>query len=419
MVNFCRKELLYALVVLMGSMNFGFVIGYTSPAIPQFEKNWGTSKMLTTWFNAIFCLFAIIGPFIATYLLSKFGRKPTLSIIASVTGVFWCILCLTSEKRFWIGIVVRGLLGLSVGAYSSITPMYLIELAPKDITGFFGSLNQFFLVIGIIWMYLQGNWYSWMTLNFTGIAFSFVQAILVWAIPETAPKKIEEPLLQEEQPQAAQTNQNNDTLWQKKYMGKLMIGVAMMIFQQFSGVNAILTNLDANFREIGVPVDSGIASAIAVTAQLIAVGVGGLLVDWLGRRLLWCISACGCASCLWLYALNEHFNWANWLPIVFIFFFMFFFGSAMGPIPWFIVPELFPDSVRSMASSVISMVNQICSFVVIFLYPWMKDGIGNIWTLALYGIITFGGFIFGIFFITEPPKDGYAKWGDDDKIYTN
>ena len=397
---------MYALVVLLGPMNFGYIMGFTSPAIPEFQNEWTVTKLETTAFNAISSLFAIGGPFIATWLLGYLGRRPTLCIISASCAVFWACLLATSEKLFWFGVAIRALLGLCVGAYSSLCPMYLVELAPKEITGFFGGLNQCGIVLGIIFMYLQGNWRSWWTLCITGIVTCVVQCALVWAIPETAPEK------------KVDTDNNDqdekDTLWQKKYVGKLLIGIAMMFFQQFCGVNALITNLDENFRDAGVPVDSGIASTISVAAQLLAVVLGGFLVDWLGRRLLWCVSSAGCAICLFIFAMNSHYDWADWLPILVIFLYMFFFGAAMGPVPWYVIPELFPHSVRSLASSMISMSNWVCAFIVIFLYPWMKSGIGNIWSLVIFGLITVVGCIFGVFFITEPPKDKGLDWNEND-----
>ena len=179
-----------------------------------------------------------------------------------------------------------------------------------------------------------------------------------------------------------------------------------MVIQQLAGVNALITNLDQNFKDVGVSIPSGVASAISVFAQLIAVFISGLLIDWLGRRPLFCGSALGCAIFLVLFALNDWFHWTNWLPILCIFCYMFCFGAALGPVPWFVIPELFPDSVRPLASSLISSSNWICAFIVIFVYPSLKNAIGNNWTLIIFAIIAALGSVYGWFYITEPPKDG-------------
>lgn len=390
------KNFLYALVILCGPLNFGFVMGFTSPAIPEFTKNWNISTFQTTTFNAISSLFAIGGPFIATFLLKKFGRKETTSIISASTFLFWGLLTLMTKKSFGFGIFIRAMLGLSIGAYSSLAPMMLVEIASKDQTGFYGGMNQCGIVIGIIIMYLQGTGSSWSSLCITGVVISVLQTIFIWFIPETGSKGNDEV-----------QKTASESLWQKKYTQKLLVGLLMMFFQQFCGVNALITNLDSQFASAGVPVKSGIASAISVSSQLIAVCIGSALVDKFGRRQLWCISTAGCSICLFVYAINEAGKIANWIPIVVIFLYMFFFGIAMGPVPWFIIPELFPDSVRSLASSFISMSNWIFAFAVIFLYPLIINAIGNIWALIVFGIITGGGCVYGYFYITEPSQSTF------------
>jgi MFS family permease len=401
MSKFFRKELLYGLVVMLAPINFGLCMGFPSPAIPEFNQKWpSVSETQTTWFNAIMSLFAFIGPFISSFLLKYVQRRMVISILAVASAIFWAVLLAMNEKRFALGIVVRALLGLCVGGFSAMSPMLLVEVAPKEISGFFGNLNQIGIVLGIIWMYLQGNWKSWTTLSITGIVVSVVLTFAIWLIPDTTP------VLDESKPLNTENPDSKESVLSKEYFGKLCVGIAMMIIQQFSGVNAIITNLDQNFKDIGVPLDSGIASTISVVAQLIAVFLCGVLVDKFGRRPLFCISCLGCGICLFLFAINEIYNWANWLPIVLIFCYMLFFGVALGPVPWFVIPELFPDSIRSTASSIISCSNWICSFLVIFIYPPIKNAITNKYTLVLFGCVAVLGAVFGWFFITEPKNKG-------------
>ncbi|EAX98489.1 major facilitator superfamily protein [Trichomonas vaginalis G3] len=305
---------------------------------------------------------------------------------------------------------MRALLGLVIGGVTSIAPTMLIETAPEGLTGFFGNLNQVGCVIGIVIMYLQGNWTvnvtkgfsKWWSLEITCATLNIIGAALIWLCPETS--SLSKNDVKKDKPR--------ESICQKKYIGKIFVGIGMMFIQQFSGINAILTNLDDNFREVGVPLDSGVASAISVAAQFIAVFVSGFLVDKLGRRPLFCLSCFGCGATLVIFALNYKYNWANWISIVVIFIYMFFFGAALGPVPWFIIPELFPITVRSIGASIISMANQLFSFTVIFIFPWLKgttddqgnitSGIGLTWTSIVFAIITFLGGIFGFFFIIEP-----------------
>ena len=318
MINIFRKELIYAIIIMFGPLNFGFAMGFTSPAIPYFQSHWPSiTETQTTLFNALASLFAVFGPYISTFLLRYFGRRMITAIISIASAVIWAIHLAISEKLFALGIAVRCLLGLTIGANSSLGPMCLVEVAPKDMTGFFGNLNQAGVVIGIVWLYLQGVNNSWQSLCITAIVVNAAQAVLIWFIPETSSiNKNEEDNKEEEK--------ESESVFQRKYLGKIFVGVMMMVIQQFAGVNALITNLDQNFSDVGVAIASGYCSAISTSAQLVAVFISGLLVDKLGRRPLFCISALGCGICLFIFACNDAFKWTTWLPIVVIFLYMFF-----------------------------------------------------------------------------------------------
>ena len=189
-----------------------------------------------------------------------------------------------------------------------------------------------------------------------------------------------------------------------------------MVIQQFCGVNAILSNLEQNFRDAGLTLRSGIASSISMLAQLVGVLICGPIVDSIGRKSLFSISSLGCSIMLFLFSLNLKYNITNYVVLIIICFYLFFFGLALGPIPWFIVPEYFSGSIRSMSATMVTFVNQLCSFLVIFLYPWMKNGMGQSATIIFYGIISAIGAIFGYFYIEEPRKISTESidWNEND-----
>lgn len=255
MVNFCVHELIYGLIIMTGSMNFGYTVGFPSPLVPFFQDYWGISKMSTTWFNAILPLLAIVGPFITTWLLTFLPRRLVFCILQIASAVTYLIMLATTKKAFALMIVMRALQGLIIGGATSIAPTMLVEAAPAGLTGFFGNLNQIGCVIGIIIMYLQGNWTvnlsknatKWWSLEITCAVLNFAGAALIWVCPETGAVKKEEDNKEEVK---------KESVFQKQYLGKLLVGIAMMFIQQFAGINAILTNLDENFKEVGAPLDS-------------------------------------------------------------------------------------------------------------------------------------------------------------------
>ena len=181
------KELVYALVLLLGSLDFGYVIGYPSPALRSMRDKWPgqISDTLLQIFNACPSLFAISGPYICNFILTKFGRRPTTFIIAIFSAISWFLLLLTTPKLIWLGIFIRALCGIGMGAFSSIIPMYIIELAPPAHAAFFGSLNQLGVATGIVACNLVGNWCDWFYTAVVGGALPTLLCFLIWLIPES------------------------------------------------------------------------------------------------------------------------------------------------------------------------------------------------------------------------------------------
>ncbi|OHT16959.1 major facilitator superfamily transporter [Tritrichomonas foetus] len=394
-MGLCGKELLYSFVLMFGAFTFGYVMSYPALALLDMEdKGMVDSKSTAaTFFNSITALCAIFGTFVSAFLLKFFGRKPTTAIIACFGTFSWSLLLTLRKEYFWFGIVVRGLCGLTIGAFSSIIPMYIVELAPAGASGFFGSLNQLGIATGIVIVYLVGNWADWRWTAVGGMFFTVFLSIAVWFIPES--------------PAVTNGNANSNdqpkgNIMQKQYALPLFVCVMLMVFQQFCGINAILTNLADLFKTAGVNIEAGIASAISGSAQVISVFIGAVLVDKLGRRLCWCLSFGGMVISMGLYATSLKVEMPSWLPIVIVFLYLLAFGLGAGAIPWFIVSEMFDTSVRPIAQSIVSASNWILAFTVMTVFPYMREALTDFWCFILFTAFSVGGIIFGMFYVGDP-----------------
>lgn len=420
MVNICRFELIYGFIISMANGNFGMCMTMSSPLLPFFRDHWGISSIQLTFFNAIVYLMAIFGPYIAEFMLRFMGRRAIFCILQSCSAAFVAIMIAGGANRFWLMILMRALLGLSLGGTSAAAPTMLVEVAPAGMSGIFGNFAQIGGVIGQIIMYLQGNWtvnpkydkYVWWGLLITCSCYDVLSALLVWLTPETYARNEEKE--NDSNDAEASTEQAKESICQRQYLGKLAVGIALMFIQQFCGINAILTNLDQNFRDAGVPLDSGISATIVVLLSLISAFLGGPVIEKLGRKAVFAISCAGCGTSLFIFALNFKYKWNDWIPLICIAFYMFFFGAALGPVPWYIIPELFPQHLRSLGNSIICTSNCVLTFIVLFLYPVMtgekdangnyKGGIGFWQTSIIFAVVSWLGAIFAFFFITEPKR---------------
>ena len=405
-MEICNINLAYALVLMIGSIDFGLIGVYTSSIGDQVRGLYNLTDTNIKWvlYSSIPFLSAIIGCYITKITISKFNgsRKKTVFVIDCIAFVAWLLNCLTKVSII-AGIITRALCGLPLGAFIVICPMYLVEIAPSGYSGVFGSMNQFGVVFGNILCSILGPYLTYNELNYVGAATSALQGILIWFIIES--------------PDAKQGNIDEKltiAVFKPKYAKGLIVGITLMFITQFGGISGILTNISIIMSEAGLDLNPNFQSAIAIAAQFISISINFLTVERLGRRIVWIISSAICGLGFLLLALNEKFKWSNVLPVVCIF--IYFLGSGYGinSICWFIVSEMFDADIRSAANSVCVIANWVFSFIMVMVFPSMKK------TMKMFGVSIFFlavcifSIIFGYFMISEPKKDGESTDEDTD-----
>lgn len=414
-MKICIKELGYVMIILLGQFTFGMIMCYPSPTANEIRAIHHLSDKAAQWsfYNSVSSLFAIAGPFVTSGLLKAFhnSRRKTIFTLACSSVVFWLLNCLT-KFNIWAGIVMRAFLGIIMGSFSTVDPMYIVEISPEEVSGFFGSLNQIGNVTGMIFFDFIGPSLDYLELNYVAAAIAALQAGLCWVIIESP---VVEKLNNEEETKSNEHKQKKESLCQKKNLFGLFVGIAMMILQQFCGINAILTNLADLMDKSGLEMDGNYQGGIASLAQFIAVFISALIIDKIGRRTTWIISCSIITVFLLIFALNTKYNWSNVLPLICIFLYQLGFGLGIGPIPWFLIPEYFSDSVRSIATSIVVASNWISAFIIIFIWPSMNKGMGMFGSLLFFMFVGLAGVIFGALCIKEPKKEKNEKQMNDNK----
>lgn len=400
-MGFCSINFLYSIILLLGSFSFGFVLSYPSPVIPEIRQFMNIKEIEATLFNAISSLFAIVGSLLSTFLINSVGKKLTTFITSLVGCIFWISLSFMTIANIWAGIVGRAILGIFMGSISVVIPLCINELAPPEYKGIYGSLSQFGITVGCTVVNFLSLALNWRNLTYFDGALCGLLCILIWIIP-----------IKPNEPKNNNDNEPKESIFQKKYVKNILIGIGAMFFQQFSGVNGVLTNLNSLFEQAGLDLAPSIASGIAASAQVIAVVIGGFLIQFLGRRFVWVLSAVGAAVSALIYGLTTKFpSWPSWIAIIFIFLYMLAFGVGLGPIPWFIVPQLFKGSVSSAATSIATAFNWLFCFIVVLCFPYLNSAIGDFASMLIFMVICILGAVFGWFLMNVGSDD---KSVDDD-----
>lgn len=399
-MKFCVKELAYALVIMLGQCTYGTIICYPSPAGNEIRAlhHLDLDSVQWSFYNSFSSLFAISGPFVTSSFLKIFNnsRKKTILILSLLSTAFWLLNCLT-KVSIYLGLITRALLGIVLGSFSSIDPMYLVEIAPNGLNGFFGCLNQIGIIIGLLLFDFCGPSLTYMELNYFGVGISFLQFCLIWFIADSPTVEA----LNQKKINEDDFDRDKQRLFQKKYTFAIAFSIIIMLLQQFCGINSILTNLADLMDKSGFKIDGNYQGGIASCAQLIAVFVSALFIDKIGRKITWIISCGIIIISLLFFALNTKFDWVDYLPLICIFLYQFGYGLGIGPIPWFIIPENFNDDVRSKATTIAVASNWLFTFITILIWPYMSIGMGMFASLLFFMCMTVAALIFGALFIHD------------------
>lgn len=437
-------------IAAIGSFQFGYntgVINAPETIIKDFinytmeEKleNPPTTVFLTTLWSlsvAIFSIGGMIGSFSVGLFVNRFGRRNSMLIVnlLAITGGCLMGFCKIAESVEML-ILGRLVIGLFCGLCTGFVPMYIGEIAPTALRGAFGTLNQLGIVIGILvaqifglnvilgtedlWPVLLGFTILPALLQSAALPFcpESPRFLLINKKEEENAKKILQRLwgtqdvaqdIQEMKDESARMAQEKQvTLLElfrvRSYQQPLMISIMLQLSQQLSGINAVFYYSTGIFKDAGVkePIYATIGAGVVNTIFTV---VSLFLVEKAGRRTLHMIGLGGMAACSILMTvsllLKDAYQWMSFVCIGAILVFVAFFEIGPGPIPWFIVAELFSQGPRPAAMAVAGCSNWTSNFLVGLLFP------SAAFYLGAYVFIVFTGFlvIFLVFTFFKVPE---------------
>ena len=164
-----------------------------------------------------------------------------------------------------------------------------------------------------------------------------------------------------------------------------------MIFQQFSGINAVTAYASQMLGDAGLS-DPNDASIVIGVVQVFVTAVSCLIVDKFGRRkLLMLPTLLMFVSMAVLGASKYCDGFPNFITLISLCCFIAGFSLGLGPIPWLVMSEIFPTKVRGIASGVATQVNWLCAFIVIKFYVEMEKSMhpyGCFWFFAAFCLVS-------------------------------
>lgn len=440
----------------------GLLYGYDtvsiSGAIEFLHARYGLSTLMEGLVISSIMLGAVIGAATAGFLSDRFGRKRILII----GGAFFLVAAVWSALA--IGpialIVARVAGGYGIGLTAALAVTYITESAPANIRGLLAFSYQLLAVCGIFLANVINYIIASHGSNDWDIATGWRWMLGLGAIPAAtfllamrrAPESprfliqvgrtdegfavlehilgTERARLRTDDIQASvklETEMSHEfhDLFRPGLRRALVIGIFLAVFNQFIGMNAISYYGPVMFSDLGFAGDTQFLAAASVGGvELVATVVGMYLIDTFGRKRLMEIGTgmmCVFALCI----SGSYFMGNSLLTLIFVMAFTISFAFSMGPIPWIVIPELFPTYLRGRATGLCVMCLLFANWIIAQFTPMMINGLGGgisfvifavLDLICLFGIValvpeTMGRTLEEIEHLWQPKTDlAYAKY---------
>lgn len=390
-------------VAALGGLLFGFdtavIAGATHALTDAYQLTpaaLGLTVASALWGTILGALFAGIPG-------DRYGRRDSLRVMA----ILYVISALGCGFAWdWYSLVFFRLIGgLGIGGSSVLGPMYIAEIAPAKWRGRLVGFFQFNVVAGILLAYFSNYLLGLANFGATEwrwkLGVSALPAILffllLFGIPRsprwlvkkrrvdearTVLQQIGEPNVEQELQHIVESidvehGHGDEPLFQWKHRLPIFLAVSIGMFNQLSGINAILYYLNDIFAKAGFSKVSGDLQAVAIGAtNLLFTIIAMSVIDRLGRKTLLLVGAVGTALCLagvtYIFSTARHEDWLVWLLVGYIAFFAF----SQGAVIWVYLSEVFPNRVRAKGQSLGSATHWIMNAAISGIFPVLAASSG-------------------------------------------
>jgi sugar porter (SP) family MFS transporter len=412
-----KKVLLWSLVVALGGFLFGFDTAVISGAEESIQQYWNLSAVAHGLTISIALIGTIIGALTGSIPADKIGRKKTLVIIA-VTYLLASIG--TGLSTNWYSFLLfRFIGGLGVGASSVTAPVYISEISPAADRGKLVMMFQFNIVFGILVSYFSNyligsglsNDYSWRVMLGIQAIPSLAFLILLKFVPET-PRWL---ILKKNNPELAKSilkiinpdtyeedlheivinnkqeheKASGDILFSKKYKLPVFLAVCFAIFNQVSGINAIIYYAPRIFEMAGLGRQSSLLSTTGIgLINFLFTFIAINFIDKIGRRTLMIIGSIGLIGTLGLVSKTFYGqDFSGFAIIIYLMIYIAFFAFSQGAVIWVFISEIFPNNIRAKGQTLGSFTHWLMAAIITFLFPILAEKLGGGNTFLFFSIM--------------------------------
>jgi SP family arabinose:H+ symporter-like MFS transporter len=415
-----KKTALYVLAVTLvaaiGGLIFGFDTAIVAGATRYMKEQFALNSIQEGWAVSVVLIGCMIGAGLAGPVSDRFGRRRFMlaSAVLFLVSAVGCAL----PRTIAVFVIFRFVGGLGIGSAAVLSPLYIAEVAPARVRGALVSVNQLAIVTGILLAYFV-NWlfagtgpdnWRWMYgLGAVPSVFFFLLLLRVpesprWLVKNGREEAARTVLTRADSAEAAAAGlrEIRETLaleegsvrelFRPAFRRPLLIAIVLAVFQQITGINAILYYAPRIFEGAGFGRMSAIGqSAIIGVCNMLFTIVAIVLADKVGRRPLLLIATGGMGLSLLLLGAAFKFPLLPASALLFIILlYIAFFASAMGPLVWVVMAEIFPIKVRGSAMGLATLILWFADFLVTLTFPVISDRFHPstaFWLYAAMGVL--------------------------------
>ena len=399
-----------ALIAALGGLLFGFDTAVISGATDWLKSHFA----LTDNWLGFTVSSALVGTIIGAIAISRpadaIGRRSILFVLA----VFYFISALGCAMAWdwWSFVTFRFLGGLAVGGASVASPMYIAEIAPAAYRGRLVAFAQFNIVLGILLAYLSNYvivnlqlgeiQYRWMFGVMAAPSAAFFLLLFFtpqsprWLVARnriaearvvlekcgTDSGGVEDEIREIQASLDVDHHKLSEPFFCRKYLKPIMLAVAIAMFNQLSGINAILYYSAHIFEMAGAGTQSAMLESVIIGfTNLVFTMAAMTVIDHFGRRRLMIVGSIGYIVSLAAAAYAFYTNTGGKLLLVSLLVFVASHAFGQGAVIWVFISEIFPNRVRARGQALGTFTHWVMAAAISWTFPIIaaKSG-GNIFT---------------------------------------
>jgi SP family arabinose:H+ symporter-like MFS transporter len=385
-----------SIVAALGGLLFGFDTAVIAGVTHALTETYRLSDEALGRTVAAALVGTILGAMFAGVPGDRLGRRDSLRGMA----VLYLVSALGCAFAWdWYALIFfRFIGGLGIGGSSVLGPMYIAEIAPAKWRGRLVGLFQFNIVFGILLAYFSNfmiglagfgdaEWRWKLGVSAIPAALFLLMLFGIPRSPRWLVKKRRVPEAREVLRLTGEVNyeaelqeivtsidaehgHGDEKLFTRKYRFPIFLAVSIALFNQLSGINAVLYYLNDIFMRAGFSKVSGDLQAVAIGAtNLLFTVLAMSVIDRIGRKTLLLIGSVGLTASLagvaTVFAMHRHEDWLVWLLVGFIASFAF----SQGAVIWVYLSEVFPNRVRGKGQSLGSLTHWAMNALIAWNFP--------------------------------------------------